>query len=89
VGFAHVTQVWSGQDPAAFGRLDSELRPRYPTLHAFVVNGECRIRGTFSAVEADRYVLDIALPDNYPHAMPSVWETGGRIPREIDRRNAD
>ena len=85
MGFAHVTQAWFGQDPAAPGELESLLRARYPTLHAFVVDGECRIRGTFAAVEADRYVLDIALPGNYPHAMPSVWEIGYRIPREIDR----
>src|SRR5262249_46427942 len=25
----------------------------------------------------------------HPHAMPSVWETGGRIPREIDRHVFD
>jgi hypothetical protein len=89
VGFAHVTQAWFEQDPAAFVRLESLLRARYPTLHAFIVDGECRIRGTFAAVEADRYALDIALPANYPHAIPSVWETGGRIPREIDRHVFD
>lgn len=65
-------------------RLESVLRAKYPTLHALIVDRQCRIRGTFAAVEADRYALDIALPGNYPHAMPSVWETRGRIPREID-----
>jgi hypothetical protein len=85
VGFAHVTQAWFEQDPAAFVQLESQLRAKHPTLHAFIVDGECHVRGTFAAVEADRYVLDIALPVNYPHGMPSVWETGGRIPREIDR----
>jgi hypothetical protein len=80
-----VTRAWFEQNPAAFVRLESQLRARYPTLNAFIVAGECRIRGTFAAVEADRYALDIALPVNYPHAMPSVWETGGRVPREIDR----
>jgi hypothetical protein len=85
VGFAHVTQAWFEQNPAAFARLESLLRSRYPTLHAFIVDGECRIRGTLAAVEADRYALDIALPGNYPHAMPAVWETSGRIPHEIDR----
>src|SRR5262249_26612586 len=85
LGFAHVTQAWFEQNPAALVRLESQLRARYPTLHAFIVAGECRTRGTFAAVEADRYALDIALPLTSPHAMPSVWETGGRIPREIDR----
>ena len=85
MGLAHVTQAWFEQETTAFDRLESVLRAKYPTLHAFIVDGQCRIRGTFAAVEPDRYALDIALPGNYPHAMPSVWETGGRIPREIDR----
>jgi hypothetical protein len=80
-----VTQAWFEQDAAGFDRLEAVLRAKYPTLHAFIADGECRVRGTLAAVEADRYALDIALPGNYPHAMPSVWETGDRIPREIDR----
>ena len=80
-----MTQAWFEQDPVTCARLESLLRARYPTMNAFIVDGECRIRGTFAAVEADRYALDIALPGNYPHTMPSVWETCSRIPREIDR----
>jgi len=49
-----VTKAWFEQDPAAFGRLESLLLARYPTLHAFIVDGQCRIRGSFAAVEADR-----------------------------------
>src|SRR5262245_5470778 len=89
VGIAPVTHAWFEQGPAALVWLESQLRSRYPTLHAFIVDGEGRIRGTVAAVEADRYALDIALPMNYPRAMPSVWETGGRIPREIDRHVFD
>src|SRR4029079_6389708 len=36
-------------------------------------------------VAGARYMLGIALAGDYPRAMPTVWETGGRIPREIDR----
>jgi putative transcriptional regulator len=89
MGFAHVTLAWFEQDPEAFAHLESVLRAGCPTLHAFIIDGECRIRGTFAAVGPDRYVLDIALPINYPHSMPSVWESGGRIPREIDRHVFD
>ena len=80
-----MTQAWFKLDSGAFGRLESLLRARYPTLHASIVDGECRIRGTVASVETDRYVLDIVLPGKYPHALPSVWEIGCRIPREIDR----
>jgi hypothetical protein len=80
-----VTQAWFERDVEAFARLEALLHAKYPTLHALPISGQCRIRGTFAAVERDRYELDIALPDNYPCGMSSVWETGNRIPREIDR----
>lgn len=76
---------WFERDPAAHAALESLLRARYPTLHVFIENGECRLRGTYAAVDGDRYALEIALPADYPRSLPEVWETGGRIPREIDR----
>lgn len=76
---------WFERDPAAYGALERLLRARHPTLHAFIENGESRLRGTYAAIDGDRYTLEIALPANYPRSLPDVWETGGRIPREIDR----
>ena len=76
---------WFERDPAAFTALERLLRARYPTLHAFIENGECHVRGTYAAIDGDRYALEIAVPANYPRSLPDVWETGGRIPREINR----
>src|SRR5262249_58630640 len=69
VGLA-VRQVWFERDAAAFEQLKSILRARYPRLHAFIIDGQCPIRGTFAAVERDRYALEIALPTTYPQPAP-------------------
>jgi len=76
VGLA-VRQVWFERDAAAFEQLKSILRARYPRLHAFIIDGQCRIRGTFAAVERDRYALEIALPTNYPQAAPRSSRPAG------------
>lgn len=65
------------------------LRARFPTLHAFVDDGRCLVRGTLALVQDgqvfDRYAIEIVLPNDYPVRPARVWETGGRIPREADR----
>ena len=84
-----MTQQWFRRDPAALGRLGSILRSRYPTLHAFADDKTCVVLGTYAVVdggrEIDRYSLEIELPGDYPHSLPMVWETAGRIPRELNR----
>jgi hypothetical protein len=84
-----LTNCWFERNPNALDDLEKTLRSKYPTLHAFIENGECRVRGTYAVLAnsdvAERYSLEIALPSNYPHSLPVVWETGGRIPRETDR----
>lgn len=80
---------WFGTNPSLFDDVEATLKARYPTLHAFIENGACRIRGTLPIRdgdrELDRYQIEVALPDDYPHSMPRVWETAGRIPRDPDR----
>lgn len=80
-----MTLPWFQRDPDALADLEALLIEAYPTLHAFVEEGECRIRGALAVVAGDRYSLEIALATDHPCSMPTVWETGGRIPREIDR----
>lgn len=84
-----MTRSWFEADPSALERLEHTLRARYPTLHAFIEDGACVVRGTYPVIEGgwaiDRYELEIALPPDYPASLPLVWETGERIPREADR----
>lgn len=80
---------WFDQQPTALAALEAALRDHYPTLHAFVEDGAVTVRGTYpvmdGGMEIDRYSIAMKLPDNYPHELPQVFETGGRIPRELDR----
>lgn len=82
-------QPWFERDPSALKDLGRTLRSKYPTLHAFIEDGVCFVRGTYPVMSGDRvaerYSLEIALPPDYPFSLPAVWETGGRIPREADR----
>ncbi|MBA4233756.1 MAG: hypothetical protein C0465_24580 [Ralstonia sp.] len=84
-----MTRAWFETDPRALQDLERLLRSRYPTLHAFIEDGVCVIRGTYAVMDGgqtiDRYDLEIALPPDYPASLPDVWETGSRIPREMDR----
>lgn len=81
--------VWLEENPDAFAELEGTLQSRFPTLHAFIEEGQCRIRGTYPVLEGtrelDRYQIEVALPDDYPRSMARVWETAGRIPRTTDR----
>lgn len=84
-----MTTAWYENDPAALDRLRALLRKCYPTLHATLGGGKVRINGTFAILgendAADRYSISVELPDDYPHSVPSVWETGGRIERTLER----
>jgi hypothetical protein len=84
-----VSAPWFEQNPEALREVEAMLKARYPTLHAFIEEGRCRIRGTDAVMEGggeiDRYKLEIALPDDYPGSLPRVWETAGRIKRDPDR----
>lgn len=57
----------------------------YPALHLYLLDDGAEIRGTFPVLGADREVVDeyrvkIELSATYPNDLPSVRETGGRIP---------
>ncbi|OJU23549.1 MAG: hypothetical protein BGN89_18360 [Alphaproteobacteria bacterium 64-6] len=80
---------WIERDPAALQQLEATLRQDYPTMHAIVVDGAVRVRGTYPVVhearEIARYSLCMKLPADYPYSLPVVWETADRIPRVEDR----
>lgn len=84
-----MSAAWFERNPGVLSELEATLRARFPTLHAFIENGQCRVRGTLALrtdeVEFDRYSLEFVLPDDYPARPSRVWETAGRIPRSADR----
>jgi hypothetical protein len=82
-------EPWFAKHPQCLAELEAMLRARFPTLHAYIEDGRCCVRGTYAlALEGqvfDRYAIAIVLPDEYPARPARVWETGCRIPREADR----
>lgn len=67
--------------------IRNDLRTEFPSLHLFAFDGKCEVAGRFPIRSPDGKTLDeydvkIELPEGYPHTLPIVRETGGRIPRE-------
>jgi hypothetical protein len=84
-----MTEPWFVNSPEHLAELDAMLRARFPTLHAFIEDGICRVRGTLPLEQNgrvfDRYLIEVILPDDYPLRPPRVWETAGRIPHNAER----
>lgn len=70
-------------------RISAELQVGYPNLHAFIEANRLVVRGTFAVknngVELDRYSVEIRVRLRFPEDLPTLRETGGRIPRTADR----
>lgn len=81
--------AWFERNPHMLSELEAMLRAHFPTLHTFIEDAQCHLRGTLALQtdegEFDRYSLEIVLPYDYPTRPPRVWETAGRIPRVPDR----
>ena len=62
---------------------------RFPDLRFVVDNDIVYVRGGFDVMfegqVLDRYSVELQLARNHPAGLPVVRETGGRIPRHIDR----
>jgi hypothetical protein len=81
---------WHINDPQVFQELKRQIESKYATLCVFVENDVVYIRGCLiieapDGRELDNYSIEIRLPDDYPNGIPIVKETGGRLPRILDR----
>ncbi len=74
--------------PEVLDQLRVQLRSRHPTLHVRVDKGRVIIAGTLRIVheglEIDGYKIEVRLADDHPAGLPTVYEIGGRIPRDAD-----
>jgi hypothetical protein len=63
------------------------LRPQFPTLHGFQLDGHIVVRGSIPLIsggrELTRYQIEILITDD--QTLPSVREIGNRIPSVADR----
>lgn len=81
---------WFTKDPRLVAEIEQDLGS-HPQLHLVLAGpGQAHVRGTFpvrstEGEELDHYQVRIELPDDYPDALPIVFEVGERIPRIADR----
>lgn len=81
--------TWQREDRILFEREKADVDAHFPDLHFAVENDLVYVRGSFPLMfegqALDRYSVELQLARNHPVGLPVVRETGGRIPRHIDR----
>lgn len=69
--------------------LQNEVTAIQPYLSVLKVTEGFLVRGKFMIVlegeVVDEYAVEISIPNDFPHKMPTIWETGCRIPRVAER----
>lgn len=80
---------WFRARPELRDEVVEVSRELQPELFFQVEKGVAYLRGTYLVVHEgevwDRYEIEIEFPHNYRNGLPTVRETGGRIPREPER----
>jgi hypothetical protein len=84
--------IGSSSDIFARWRLD-ELLLRQPGLRIVPANSDVVLAGTLEvyaqisgkAAITDKYQIELRIPQNFPREIPSVFETGGRVPRSYHK----
>lgn len=73
--------------------IQREIDFAFPTMYVFVSDGQVVARGSFPLDAQgnilDRFLVEIAVPLDFPEHLPLVYEVGGRIPRDPDRHIND
>ncbi len=81
--------TWQRNDPTLYEKEKAQVEAHFPELHFVVENDLVYVRGSFpvkfEGQVLDRYSVELQLARNHPTGLPVVRETGGRIPRHIDR----
>lgn len=86
-----VIEPWFITNPLLLAETQQLIESSYPTLHVMVQEGVVCISGSLflyepnTREEIDRYSIEIELIHNHPKSLPLVRETGGRIPKIIER----
>tara|TARA_R110002096_G_scaffold259030_1_gene452643 strand:+ start:128546 stop:129214 length:669 start_codon:yes stop_codon:yes gene_type:complete len=80
---------WSVREPQAFAQACEELLAEFPTLHLEPVLGGEELRGSFVVRDEggalDTFKIRARLPAAFPEALPTIWETGQRLPHRPER----
>lgn len=77
-------------DPKLYNEIQQQLRSEFRTLRLSQQDGVAYVRGALpingdDGSELARFQIEIKLQENFPESVPIVWETGGHVPRHLDR----
>ena len=82
---------WFIRDKALFNAVRCAVNERFPTLRVDIDGNSAFVRGTLEIMEPsaevmiDRYAIELAFPYDYPDSDPVVRETGGVLPKTLER----
>lgn len=79
----NIKQPWFRQHPELLQDVEHALK-HYKWLRLVVKEDVVYVKGTLLVVN-ERYSIEISFPPDYPNTLPVVRETGGKIPRLVDR----
>ena len=86
---ASKSMTWHRDDPTLYEKEKAEVEAYFPELRFAVENDLVYVRGSFAVIfegqVLDRYLVELQLARNHPTGLPTVRETGGRIPHYLDR----
>lgn len=86
---------WFQRSPTALEEVRNALSSSFPSLWVEIDGSTVTLRGTLplfdplTGSQFDRYEIVVELPRDYPRSVPTVRETGGRIPWVPERHNTD
>jgi hypothetical protein len=82
-------QPWHVARPGLKSEIEAELASNHPGLRLVEDDSTMVARGTYAIPGVDpsngRFFIEIRFPSDYPGGVPVAVETGGRIPRIVDR----
>lgn len=76
---------WQEKNPNLFQTTQQEVEDKYSSLRFEVQSRIVVVSGMYPVADEkgviERFQIEMLLPPRFPKALPSVWETGNRIPR--------
>jgi hypothetical protein len=80
---------WFDHHPELLEEVKQTVERDHPDLRVAVEGDSVFVRGSYRLESGgevlDRYQIEIEFPSDYNRSLPLVFETGGRIPRTVDR----
>jgi hypothetical protein len=88
---------WHERNPGLLRTVEEEVAAQCSDLLVVVEENTVRVRGSFPVMDdgmvLDRFLIEIALPPDFPKSTPVLREVGGRIPwtadRHVNQRNGE